>query len=593
MALLGRRRAAFAVAGLAAMACAALLDRFAPFPSADVTQGSDECFARGGLGERELSAPDRGPQRWTTGRARFRFENLPAGPLRVTVVADGHRSPLVIAADGRILGVIPPEDDRGVFDVPTRRGDGLDVELQVAPFVVRGRHLGTLLRRVEVSHEVSRAPSPRFVLLFVVPALLMVCAALVAGLPAVGALAVAVLFSGLQAMAMVPFGVARSAYAIRLSIGLSLAAILCAVFARSVDRRWRGAGTWALVSLLLAFEVHVVAGASPLMVVSDLNFHLHNLADVRSGDLFPTSLTPGEKPFRFPYGVSFYALLVPLARMGFDPVTLLRHAAALSGVAASAALFVMLAGGGPRRAGLAVIGLQLLPATFAAYSFGNLSNVFGQAMTVFFFGWWTAGCAPWGVGGALLGVGCLAHFSSLIVLVTLCASLVASRGGALGRDRGRLLALAVGLGIAALYYARFAGLVLAQLPRLLEGGGAGGSVFETMLRQARLALAQWGWPAVVLGLLGMPRLRRGGLDADLVAYWLAGAALATVAVVSPLEVRYVHALTLPLAVALGTGAERLLERGWTGRILAALLLSVQTALAGAVIVEGVLHRYRP
>src|SRR5207245_429010 len=111
--------------------------------------------------------------------------------------------------------------------------------------------------------------------------------------------------------------------------------------------------------------------------------------------------------------------------------------------------------------------------TFDPYSFGNLSNVFGQSLTTLFFCWW-AGRAPggWPVGAALLALGCLGHFSSLIVLVVLTVALLVGRGRE-GPGRTRLAALGAGLGLAALYYLRFVPLVLSQLPRLAEGGGQG------------------------------------------------------------------------------------------------------------------------
>jgi hypothetical protein len=400
--------------------------------------------------------------------------------------------------------------------------------------------------------------------------------------------------AALQALALAPAGVVRSPYAQGLATLLSLAALGALAFAFWAGRRFEAAAPWAFASLLAAGLVQWAAATSPMMVVSDAVFHAHKLASVAAGDLFPTSLTPGARPFRFPYGVSFYALLAPLARLGLDAVTLVRHAAALSGVASSAVLFGMLAGTGARRAGLAVLGLQILPTTFDLYSFGNLSNVFGQALTVAFFGWWTAVPLPhWGIGAGLLGLGCLAHLSSFFVLVALAAALVALRGRGVWEYRARMLALGVGLAVAFLYYARFAPLVLQQLPRVGEGGDAARPLWSAFVRQGRLAAAQWGLPAIALALLGLPRLRRGGLDADLVAYWLAGAALAALALLSPLEVRYLHALTLPLAVAVGTGADRLLGRGrWAGALAVALLCG-QTALAGAGIVEGVLYRYRP
>ena len=145
--------------------------------------------------------------------------------------------------------------------------------------------------------------------------------------------------------------------------------------------------------------VQVVVGASPLMIVSDAVFHANNLARVAEGNVFLTSMTQHATPFRFPYGVSFYALLTPLYRAGLDPVGLVRWGAALAGVAAAGGLFAALVPRGPRLAAAAVGVLQLLPGTVDVLSFGNLSNAFAQAVTVLFFAWWVSGRAARGWWG--------------------------------------------------------------------------------------------------------------------------------------------------------------------------------------------------
>src|SRR4029078_3663502 len=220
----------------------------------------------------------------------------------------------------------------------------------------------------------------------------------------------------------------------------------------------------------------------------------------------------------------------------------------------SAGLFLLLAARGPATAACSVVLLQLLPGTFDVYSYGNLSNVFAQSMTALFFCWW-AGRARggWPLGAALLAAGALGHFSSLVVLVVLCACLVLMRRRGPGVDRTRVIAVAVGLGLALLYYASFWRLVVDQLPRLLEGGGQGRGASRgagaAVWAQLAGVVAQWGIPAVILTVMGWPRLRRSLLDRDLAAYWIAGAALALPAVLTPLDVRYLYALTLPVAVA--------------------------------------------
>jgi len=542
--------------------------------------------------------PGRGPQRWTSPLVRFVFRDLPPGPARLDLRLRGQRTPVLVAVDGVNAGVVEP--GRTSLVAPLRSSGGGDhvVELRSDGFDAGdGRRLGALLDSATLHPARRGGPSPRLALLFAVPAALMAAAALGAGLPATAALATAAEASLAQALLLWPQGLARSSYATLLAGLVAAGAAGALGFARWRERRMPGAGPWAFAAFVTAFLVQVMAGTSPLMVVSDEVFHANNLARVAGGEWFLTSLTQHARPFRFPYGVSFYVLLVPLLRLGVDAVILVRTGAAAAGLAASLGLFGLLAPGGAARAGLAVLLLQLLPWTFDPYSFGNLSNVFGQSLTTLFFCWW-AGKTPggWPAGAALLALGCLGHFSSLMVLGVLAGALLVARGGE-GPGRTRLAALGVGLGLAGLYYLRFVPLVLSQLPRLAEGGGQGRGASRGPVDALKLlvlgVLGRWGAPALVLAALGRPRPGRSALDRDLAAYWAAGAVLAVPAIFSPLDVRFLYALTVPLAAAGGAGLVLLRGRGRAGALAAWLLLALQAALGLRSLVEAVAVRYRP
>jgi hypothetical protein len=278
-----------------------------------------------------------------------------------------------------------------------------------------------------------------------------------------------------------------------------------------------------------------------------------------------------------------------------------RWGAALSGIAASALLFATLTRAyGAAAAGLAVVVLQLMPLTFdVAHSFGNASNAFGQALTVGFFAWWVsrgrgARAGEGVLGGALLAVALVAHLSTLIVGVALAAALaLAARREGIGR--ARMVALATGIGAAAVYYGAQAGLVTSQLHRLAEGGRGGGGVLASLAAQL-VAVIDLGLPAVALAAFGHPWRpdgERSDLDRALAAYWLAAAALALPAVVSPLEVRYLYALTAPVAAAAGLGAVRLHARGGGWRIAGWVLGAAMLARGTVNIAEAVFSRYRP
>lgn len=567
-----------------------------PVASASVARGTEEAFATG-LHRREIP-PGHGPQRWTTDRAKVVFRNLRPGPASLEVRLHGQRDPVVVAVDGVIVGHLDAGHHVATFEVPATPRSTRVVELRTETFVAGdGRRLGALLDSVALRDAPRTLPGPGVLLAFLLPALCAVAVAWAARAPWSAGVLGAALTVSLEAGLLVPSGVLRSGYAVALPVLLCVGFLGTGLVAGWIGRRVPGAGPWALVALAAAFMMHGVLATSPIMVVSDAVFHANNLSRVAAGDLFLTSVTQHGTPFRFPYGVSFYALLAPLARAGLDGVALVRWGAALAGLAASWGLFLSLVSRGPRLAGVAVLILQLLPGAFDVYSFGNLSNAFGQALTVLFFGWWT-GRAPggWIVGAGLFVLGCLGHFSSFVVLATVGCALLVGRGRAMAEDRPRLLALALGLAASILYYASFWQLVWAQIPRLLEGGGQGraasGAVWEGLWLQGLGCLRQWGLPAMTLAALGLPRPRRSSLDRDVTSFWAGGAVLFLAAALSPLDVRYLYALTPVVAIACGAGWVRAWDRGRWSRGGAALLLAGQAVLAVRNLAEAVLVRYR-
>jgi hypothetical protein len=163
-------------------------------------------------------------------------------------------------------------------------------------------------------------------------------------------------------------------------------------------------------------------------------------------------------------------------------------------------------------------------------------------------------------------------------------------------DRTRGLALAIGLGMSIGYYIQFLPLIAQQAPRLLEGPGTQGSslgVWGAVVTQVERAIEAWGLPAIALAVLGRPRLRGSGREREFAALWLTGGVLLIVAMASPLEVRYLYALTLAVAVAAAGGLLRLWERGTLGRLAALGLLAAQATLASRGVLEALLVRYRP
>jgi len=592
--------AAIAAVVLLSVVAAVVLTRLGPAPTADVARGSEEAFGRG-LHRRELP-PGIGPQRWTTARAAFTFRDLPRTSATLVVEIRDARAPVTVAADGVILGRLESGVRAASFPLAATGRRGREVELWSEPFRAGdGRLLGALLGRVAiVPAERDSWPPPAILLELILPALLAFAVARFAGLRSEWAALTALVTLAFATSALWPSGLAHSPYGPRLCALLCAGSVLALAFALLVARRHPAAAPAALIAFFAGWLVQVIAGTSPLMVVSDVGFHANKLAAVAAGDLFPVSVTQHARPFRIPYGVSFYAALAPLARAGVDTVTLVRAGAAAAGLLATAAVFLLaLSAIGPYGAAVAAVVLQILPGAFdIAYSYGNLSNAFGQSATVLFFCWW-AGRVPgrWPAGASLLALAALAHFSSFVFVVALVCALVIADLRAEERDRTRYWAAGLGLLLAAAYYAHFAGLIWEQAPRLLEGGGQGRGASRSAWDAARLqvltAVGQWGLPAIVLAWVGRPRPAAGDRYArDLAAYWLAGLVLAVPAIVSPLEVRYLYGLTAAVALSAGAGATRLHTQGGGWRLAGWALVLAQIVLGALAIAEAVVVRYR-
>jgi hypothetical protein len=503
-----------------------------------------------------------------------------------------------VTAGGSVVGSIAPGARSGEWPITLRSSD-VEIGLEVAPFRAGdGRQLGTQPRKITVTPAArSLAPAAQLALLWLVPALVVALLARASGIGLSAALCLTGAVIGSAAALLLWCGTWSSPYAERVAVTLVLCAGLAWAFAALVARGAAQARPWGFAAALLAAGVQLVLAPSSLMTVSDAVFQAHNLERVARGDFFLTSATQHAIPFRIPYGVSFYALLAPLARLGLDAVTLVRVGAGVSGLLAALALFALLARRSVRLATGAVVALQVLPGTFLLHSQGNLNNIFGQAMTTLFVAWW-AGGAPggWLLGAAAFALAGLGHLSSAIVLAVLaCALAFVGREDAREAGFRRGLALIVGAVVVAAYYACFGGLVANSLPRLLEGAGQGGgeSLARVALEQVRGLLdGVLGLPALVLALVGWRAQDQGRLRRMLQSFMLAGAALLAIALVSPVDVRYLYALTTPVAVLAAAGFEALRSGGLVQRVVALALAALQAGLGVSLIVERLLYHYR-
>jgi hypothetical protein len=578
---------AMLLAAAGGVAAAALCARLAPPPLASVAAGTEAAFAVSGLDEREIP-PGRAPIRWMGPRSVFVFSDLPAGAATVEVRVRGNAKLVRVSVNDAPVGEIAPDGPRGRFEltaVPATRR--LEVALSAEPIVRGERRLGALVGYVRVVPSAQGRLPAALALRLALLAALGAFAAGVAGFGPKGAAVAGVAASAFAALLLAPSGLVHSSNASRLPWLVALAFAVSAVATRAL-----GTGRAGFAALGFAVAVHGILATSPVMVVSDAVFHAHVLQGVAAGDLFPTSVTQHARPFRIPYGAFFYALLVPGLKAGLDPVALVRWGAGLAGCVASVALLGLLRRLGTGRASLGLALFTALPLHFTLYSAGNLSNAFGHWATIGFLAWW-AGSTPLGaaLGSFLVIAACTSHLSSAIVVTCIAAGLIAARRGVL--DRTRVVALGVGFGLSALYYFGYFELITTQLPRLLEGSGGGAAGLSNVGGRLLSAAMGFGLPVLLLSAAGLMDRSDGDGDIgrDLRYAAVGGLLLGLVAAVSPLEVRYLPAVSPALCLLSANGIQWLWKRRYGGW-LADLLLTLQAGLFTYALYTALYIAYR-
>lgn len=534
------------LAGILAILLASGATRKNPSSVASLAFGTEEAFATSGLEPRE-NLVGGGALRWLAPRASFGFEAMGPGLVALELEIRDHRTEVTVSANGARVGSLLP----GERQLSTRvqlGGSSLTVGVETEGFPASGRTLGTqivALRATPIERAGGRFGGPGRLLSGLVVVILV--SALTQLLSGLGPLLVLVPPS-LFLMLVLPAGLFRSAWLPECAVLVSLATILSALGARRA-RGGIGGRTVLQLALLSALFIHGILAPSPLMSPGDVQLHGNKLAEVASGNLFPTSRTDHKPPFEFPYGFSFYGLLAPFASHGVANVHVVRLGAAFVSALSALAMGWML---GRESAGLAAAAVALwamAPVNLRTMGFGNLSNVFAQAVFVLFLvgasrmlpGWRRAALLS-----SLVALSAAAHLSSFIVLMALlfaCLLIPEDRGSPLTKP------LLAGLGVAAAYYASFLPMISRQLPRLLSERGGSAGVFDPW-RLPRQILDGAGVPLVALIVLALLTGRNRPVWKGGASLALAGLILAIAALVSPLEVRYLLAL-MPLLATIG------------------------------------------
>jgi hypothetical protein len=361
----------------------------------------------------------------------------------------------------------------------------------------------------------------------------------------------------------------------------------------------RGAAAFSACALLLKLAVVLHPG----MPVGDAMFHAHRFHDVLAGNVYFTSVAPGN--YLFPYAPGLYVFSAPFAGLvprGAADMALLRVIVLVVDTLAALALFAVVAHRWrDRRAALgAVVLYHLIPLEFRVVTVGNLTNVFAQALAVVALGMmasrhlgrahllWTGGLV------FVLAAAFMSHTSTfplLFLSAVLAGFLFLLRGHDATRASGWPLLLAVSAACVlaiAVYYAHFGETYRTEFARI--GGetaaaapDAGGRGIAARLETVPYYLRTYfGWPAMLLAVAGGWHLwHRGARDALtlVTAAWaLACLLFLVIGVLTPVDMRYYLAAIPALALAGGIGASWLWGRGGASRALAIVLLTWAAAV---------------
>ena len=411
---------ALAAAALVGAAAAATLHRWSPPPSADVARGTEDAFADGPAPARAAAAPGAHP---VDDRPRRR---LPSTISRQVRPSSRSPSPAIAARSWSPPTAWSSASSRpgptdGRFPLTSTGRRSRTVQLEVPVFVAGdGRRLGARLQRVPVRPRDRGAPGLALLALFAAPAVLAAAVGRRAGLRPSAPRSP----SPARSRRSRPRSSGRAAWSalptprdspLLIAVGL----IAAAAFAWWVERAPRRRGP-------LGADRHD-RGLDRPGRARDVAGDDRERRRVPRQQPRPRrrgrSLSDERDPARAAVPLPVRRVVLRRPRPAAPRRDRRRRAGPRGGRGRGRAGFggavprPAVAATGAAAAGLAVVLLQTLPATFdVAYSYGNLSNAFGQSATVGFFAWW-AGAAPggWAAGAFLLAIAALAHFSSLIV----------------------------------------------------------------------------------------------------------------------------------------------------------------------------------
>lgn len=528
---------------------------------------------------------------------------------------------LSIAADGIVLETRASgpafEDLRIVIPArPERPRDaviGIRASKMFSPGPGDPRQLGFMVDRIRLTPDAIVIP-PREA----IGGVALAAAILGAGVALLGfaspAAAIAIVFIATGTAAVVSKGFGPYTHFPITAAWVALWTSVIFVFTGRMVEWTSGTGLRNTARFVVAFSavagfVKLLALLHPDMPIGDALFHAHRFRTVVDGNLFFTSIAPGN--YQFPYAPGLYVVAAPFAslvvRDSGDMALLRILVIAFDATAAALLYFAIVRSWSDRRAGAIAVALyHLIPLDFNIATVGNLTNAFAQALAVFALVFL---CSPAirlenpgkvAVLVVTLSAAYMSHTSTFAILFPACLLIAGAfvwKGGAqLRSPAGAVLAASVAACIVAvaLYYGHFGDTYRGEFARITaetaqNAPDAGGrTMFDRLGGVPRNLSLYIGLPTLLLAAAGSRALfHRGARDRlNLALLGWAAACLAFLAlgILTPVDMRYYLASIPALALAGAAGASWLWDRGGMAR-QAALILLAWAALIG---VRGVI-----
>jgi hypothetical protein len=610
----GRALAAAALGGVAAAAWLALFYVLNPTLHAELNVTPPPALVRG------LYPAERDPASgltfaWTGPSTTIRLPGLDRNvewvlTIRVRGARAGNDNPeLSILADGLLLDTRGTAADFRNLEVriparPERMGATIDLRSSATfvPGPSDPRALGVMVDWFQVTPAGMALP-PRAAFAGAVLASAASGAALaLLGVTAGTAVGAVILISGGQAAliargfgAYTDFPTTLAELSFAIGVVMVAVAWLVQAFRRAPLRNTaKFAAAFAATALVLKAGVLM----HPEMPIGDALFHAHRFRTVAAGNLYFTSIAPGNYAFPYPPGLYVFALpfWLWLPHVGSDMAVLRFVVLAVDAVASVLLYGMVVRARGDRLAGACAAAVyHLLPLDFRVATVGNLTNAFAQSLSVITLGVAASASLRLERAGVvtvftlLLTAAFLSHtgtFAILALTVLLTATLFWWQGGPALQSPARAVLIALGIATLAavgLYYAHFMDTYRSEFARIgtetVTGAPAAGgrSVLARLLSVPRDTSLYLGVPAVLLAAIGAWHLwrsrARDRLTLTMAALTLACVAFLAVGIVTPVDLRHYLAAIPAAAIAGGIGASMLWSAGGWLRAAAAVLLA--------------------